>query len=216
MEFKCVTLPNIGIVETQLSQEIVKNLWAVIEEAKQNQVDQKKVLAGHISSSLRIDQKSKYIKNFINNVLPHITNKYIEVYKGLPVRHLVSNEHAKIELNLDSLWVNFQNKHEFNPIHCHGGALSFVIWMKIPTSSTEQNNLPISKNSSSQGLASNFSFIYNDILGTLRTFVYQLEKNISGYMVMFPSSLYHQVCPYYESDDTRITISGNIALHYLT
>ena len=216
MEFKCVTLPNLGIIETQLSQAIVKNLWAVVEEAKQHQVNKKKVLAGHISSSLRIDQKSKYLKEFINNVLPHMTSKYIEAYKGLPVRHLVSNEHSKIELNLDSLWVNFQNKHEFNPIHSHGGALSFVIWMKIPTSSTEQNNLPISKNSSSKGLASNFSFIYNDILGTLRTFVYQLEKNISGYLVMFPSSLHHQVCPYYESDDTRISISGNLALQYLS
>ncbi len=215
MEFKYVTLPNLGIIETQLSEEIIKNLWVVIEDAKQNQVNHKKVLAGHISSSLRIDQDSKYLKAFLENVLPQITSKYIEAYKGLPVRHLVSNQHPKIELDLDSLWVNFQNKHEFNPIHSHGGALSFVIWMKIPTSSNEQNNLPISKNSSSKGLASNFSFIYNDILGTIRTFVYQMEKNISGYMVMFPSSLHHQVCPYYESDESRITISGNLALKYL-
>lgn len=215
MEFKSVTFPNLGTIETQLSKEIIENFWILINEAKKIKINHKKNLAGHISSSLKIDQNSKYLNEFLKTVLPQMTSKYIQVYGELPVKHLVSNVQSKIELDLDSLWVNFQNKHEFNPIHSHGGALSFVIWMKIPTSSNDQNNLPISKNSSSKGLASNFSFIYNDILGSIRTFVYQMEKNISGYMVMFPSSLNHQVCPYYESDDCRITISGNLALKYV-
>ena len=33
-----------------------------------------------------------------------------------------------------------------------------------------------------------------------------------GYMVMFPSSLYHMVNPFYECDEERISISGNINL----
>jgi len=39
-----------------------------------------------------------------------------------------------------------------------------------------------------------------------------MEKDICGYMVMFPSSLHHMVNPFYECDEERISISGNINL----
>ena len=39
-----------------------------------------------------------------------------------------------------------------------------------------------------------------------------MEKDIEGYMVMFPSRLMHQVFPFYESDKERITISGNVGI----
>ena len=113
---------------------------------------------------------------------------------------------------MESLWVNFQKKHEFNPLHDHGGALSFVIWMKIPTSFENQKQLSIVKNTKVTDLVSNFSFVYNDILGNPRTFVYYMEKSLEGNMVMFPSRLHHQVYPFYECDQERISISGNIGI----
>ena len=39
---------------------------------------------------------------------------------------------------------------------------------------------------------------------------YNMEKDICGYMVMFPSAMLHQVFPFYENDGERISISGNI------
>ena len=61
-------------------------------------------------------------------------------------------------------------------------------------------------------MISNFSFVYTDILGNIKNYVYQMEKDIEGYMVMFPSRLMHQVFPFYESDKERITISGNVGI----
>ena len=33
---------------------------------------------------------------------------------------------------LKSVWVNFQKKYEFNPLHDHTGIISFVIWIDVP------------------------------------------------------------------------------------
>ena len=57
-----------------------------------------------------------------------------------------------------------------------------------------------------------FSFLYNDILGGIKNLNYNMEKDICGYMVMFPSALHHMVNPFYECDEERISISGNIGL----
>ena len=30
------------------------------------------------------------------------------------------------------VWLNYQKKYEFNPLHQHSGSLSWVVWLKIP------------------------------------------------------------------------------------
>ena len=39
-----------------------------------------------------------------------------------------------------------------------------------------------------------------------------MDKEVEGKMVLFPSSLKHCVYPFFECDETRISISGNIHL----
>ena len=38
----------------------------------------------------------------------------------------------KVDFKLKKLWVNYQKKHDFNPLHIHSGIFSFAIWVKIP------------------------------------------------------------------------------------
>ena len=42
------------------------------------------------------------------------------------------NENKVPLLQLNQLWVNFQKKHEFNPVHNHSGLFSFIIFVQIP------------------------------------------------------------------------------------
>ena len=114
--------------------------------------------------------------------------------------------------SLQSFWVNFQKKHEFNPPHDHAGIYSFVIWMQIPTSYKEQKKLPICAESNAHGSISNFGFHYTNSLGRVSQFMYDMEKETEDYMVMFPSEMKHEVFPFYENDGERISISGNIGL----
>ena len=207
MEVTAVSLPNQGIVEGKLPDNIVKDIWKLIEEAKETPYDANYGLAGNISSSLKLDLESPIASSFTQNVLKFFIDKYVEAY-GLSSEQL-KKEH---QLDLTGFWVNFQKQTEFNPIHGHDGLYSFVIWMQIPTSFKEQKQLPIATNSNSDSCISNFGFSYNDILGKLRHQHYEMEKEMEGYMLLFPASLQHQVYPFYNNDGERISVSGNISI----
>ena len=197
--------PNIGVIEGKLPEDTVDGFWKLIEESRKQPEDMKPELAGNISSSIRLDGGSPLIEDFVKDIIP----KYLEeTIKTFPPYRVIMKEGQV--WNLESLWVNFQKKHEFNPPHDHSGVYSFVIWMQIPTSYEEQRKLPICAESNAHGSISNFGFHYTNILGRVSQFFYNMEKEAEGYMVMFPSDLKHEVFPFYENDGERISISGNI------
>ena len=200
--------PNVGVVEAQLPEDVVENIWKVINEAREQPEDMKPELAGNISSSIRLDASSPLLEKFVSEVLPSFMDSHIQNY-GSPWRAVIKEGQG---FNLDSLWVNFQKKHEFNPPHDHSGVFSFVIWMQIPTSFAEQRELPICADSNADNVISNFAFSYTNTLGKVSTFAYNMEKEAEGYMVMFPSQMLHQVFPFYDNDGERISISGNITI----
>ena len=208
MEMKLLTrnFPNVGAIEGQLPEDTVDSLWKLIEESKKQPEDMKSDLAGNISSSIRLDGNSPLIEDFVKNVIPIYIDQNIKSY-GPPWRTTMKEGQG---WNLESLWVNFQKKHEFNPPHDHSGVYSFVIWMQIPTSYAEQKKLPICADSNADNHISNFAFSYTNTLGRVSTFAYNMEKEAEGYMVMFPSTMLHQVFPFYDNDGERISISGNI------
>ena len=198
--------PNVGVVEGQLPEDVVHNIWKVVNEAREQPEDMKPELAGNISSSIRLDSQSPLLENFVQEIVPEFMKSHMNSY-GLPYRITMKEGEG---FNLESLWVNFQKKHEFNPPHDHSGVYSFVIWMQIPTSYAEQKKLPICAESNADNHISNFAFSYTNTLGKVSTFAYNMEKEAEGYMVMFPAQMLHQVFPFYESDGERISISGNI------
>ena len=50
------------------------------------------------------------------------------------------------------------------------------------------------------------------MLGSIRPYTYEMSPKVEGTMLFFPSSLKHQVYPFYNCDEDRISISGNVAL----
>jgi len=206
MELLTRNFPNIGVVEGQLSEDVVDNIWKVVNEARDNPVDSKPELAGNISSSIKLDRNSELLKDFTGETIPAFMQQHMEAY-GPPYRMAMKEGE---QFYLESLWVNFQRQHEFNPPHDHAGVYSFVIWMQIPTSYEEQRKLPIAVESNADNHISNFAFSYTNTLGRVSTFAYNMEKEAEGYMVMFPSAMLHQVFPFYENEGERISISGNI------
>ena len=197
--------PNIGVIEGKLPEDTVDGFWKLIEESRKQPEDMKPELAGNISSSIRLDGGSPLIEDFVKDIIP----KYLEeTIKTFPPNRVIMKEGQV--WNLESLWVNFQKKHEFNPPHDHSGVYSFVIWMQIPTSYEEQRKLPICAESNAHGSISNFGFHYTNSLGRVSQFMYNMEKETEGWMVMFPSEMKHEVFPFYENDGERISISGNI------
>ena len=56
-----------------------------------------------------------------------------------------------------------------------------------------------------------FEFEYFDSLGSIKNYRYELSPQYEGYMVFFPASLRHCVYPFYETDEPRVSIAGNIS-----
>ena len=105
-------------------------------------------------------------------------------------------------------WVNYQKQYDFNPSHNHDGVYSFVIWLKIPYQWKEQNK----DNDSKAPMKGAFCFTYINMLGENEVAVYQLGKEHEGTMLFFPSALNHEVFPFYNCEEDRITVSGNLSI----
>ena len=192
---------HMGWLQYRLSNTEMNYLWKCIENKKD---DMKHTLAGNISNSYAlIDDDGWFIRNTLLSVIEIYSKEFHNLASDVPT----SQCHP---LFLNSFWVNYQKQTEFNPLHDHGGIYSFVIWMKIPTEYSEQKNLPIARSSS--GSISNFSFEFVNILGGSEHYTYEMGSDCEGVMLFFPSNLKHQVYPFYNCDETRISISGNISL----
>ena len=201
MKIKSIVPPNLGWFEIKLDDVHIKHLWDCIKNPIKNN---KSNLAGVVSDSQLITDKDDL---FFNEVLVHICRRYEEEFNGFPSAIPTSDCHP---LFLSSMWVNYQKQTEYNPRHNHTGIYSFVIWMKIPTKFEDQSKLKIAE--SNTNTISNFCFDYNDILGQEKGYIYTMSPRLEGTMLFFPSQLSHQVYPFYNCDDDRISISGNILL----
>ena len=195
----------VGWLETHLPKSVVSKLWSYIETAKKNPINVNDTLAGNITKSLDLEDKDNW---FLKNVLgPHI-DFYNESYPLYVQSKQNLTEDAPYRLQ--RFWVNFQKENEFNPLHDHVGLFSFVVWMQIPTNWKEQHAIPISANSNSPK-ASDFEFRYTSMLGNISSTSYHLDKSSEQGMVFFPAELMHGVHPFYNCEEERISISGNIA-----
>ena len=83
--------------------------------------------------------------------------------------------------------------------------------MKIPYHWKEQNQLPFLDGINEDNKkVSNFEFEYLDMLGNIKHYGYRLDPSMEGHMLLFPARLQHTVYPFYNCDDARISIAGNL------
>lgn len=192
-----------GWLEVSLSSDQISKLHTFIEDSKNSNIDVKNNLVGNITSSLKLVDTDNW---FFENVCINLIDLYSHYFPRLDLLTQNSKDHP---LFLDDFWVNFQKQTEFNPIHNHSGLFSFVIWIQIPTSFKEQHEIEFIKNSKNP-CASDFHFMFTNILGQITSYPYYMDKFMEGKMLFFPSSLNHTVYPFFENGGERISISGNI------
>ena len=201
-EIKPIYPGNLGWLQYKLNTQEMDYVWRCIKNKKENT---NKSLAGNISASYDLMDRGDWF--YTNVALPLVhgyTEKFCNVGKSLPLT-------IKHPYCMDKWWVNYQKKHEFNPIHNHSGVYSFVIWMKIPYDCEKQNKKDIARNSNAPSIGT-FQFSYQNILGDGDAKSYYLSPKDEGIMLFFPSRLDHQVYPFYDCDEERISVSGNITI----
>ena len=202
-DVKVIRPPSCGWLEKKLSDKEMDYLWKCIDNRKESE---KRRLAGQIHESNLLIDKNDW---FFNKSIKPLFVKYRDEFENLGSSAPLNQRHPYY---LQKMWVNYQKEGEFNPPHDHNGVYSFVVWMKIPTKHFEQNKNPISLKSNTH-LISAFQFQYTNILGQIRPYVYEMNPEMEGTMLFFPAKLVHEVFPFYNCDEDRISISGNISLN---
>ena len=197
-------------IDTRLTEEEMNFLNdAISEENIKNWIS---TIAHNIHKTELIVDKDNW---FFKSVIKKLTERmFYRNWENFSRYHIGVEEGEPLpEFEMDTLWVNYQKQHEFQPLHHHTGLYSFVVFIKIPTHWKDQHALPISANSSAPS-ASDFSLAWSDP-GTNEIFKHNfaLSPEDDGRMLFFPGWLQHQVYPFYECEEERVTISGNIRMY---
>jgi len=192
---------NLAYVQSKISSDVLKELKNEAKFILENQsqfLKHNNKLAGNLEKEYSTDRS----KEILEKDLITLANEYHE--------HSQENNHY-LNWKIKDLWINFQKKYEYNPMHDHAGDLSFVLWISIPYDLKEELSLPNCKNSNTPA-NSLFEFIFTDFLGRIVSNRINVDKSYEGTIIMFPSALHHTVHPFYTSDDYRISISGNLVV----
>jgi hypothetical protein len=208
MEYGIKTFTNLGGLNAQLSEAQLKPLWDEINEIKDNWtngIPYNSSLAGNIEYEYALPKSVKYIRELL---LP-LVYEYDAHFNYFDDFQKITKSPKGI--TLDSLWVNFQKKYEFNPLHYHDGLVSFVIWLDTPYDMQDEMNRNSSKKSNTN-VPGHFSLVYSNSVGQLQQVYLPVDKSWNGRLLLFPAKMLHCVYPFYTSDEYRISVSGNFIL----
>ena len=179
------------VVKTKIDQATLDLLLSEGEESKE---DASPELAGVLKNQFHYRDKNKF-QNFMEGIF-NLYNAAMNQWKK-------TTDKTPSTFFLEKLWINYQGPNEFNPPHSHGGALSFVIFAKIPLELRIENQDYKGLSAGPGGI----TFLYGDIEDRCITNHSVFPEE--GDMYIFPAWVKHWVYPF-KSDCTRISISGNV------
>jgi hypothetical protein len=198
-DFTHISLPNPGVTTGVIPDEIYDVIMNEVNEISNDWNSHQKWndgLAGNMEKQYEMVKSISVFEPYLNDMCRSY-GEHWNFYK------------KSGDYKLSQMWVNFQRKNEFNPIHHHNELFSFVCWLKIPYNIQDELNAPHVKDTNAKA-ASAFQFIYPNILGQLTLETLYVSSGWEKRIVLFPAHLSHCVYPFSTSDDYRISISGNL------
>jgi len=209
MQYNRTIFKNYGFINAKFSESELAPIKTEIKNIQNNfelHESQKynSNLAGNIKRGYQLIESQKYIEKLLMPLI-NSYNRDFGYFKNFSILT------GDVPVVLDSCWVNFQKKYEFNPAHNHTGIYSFVLWTTVPYDMEEERKLSPGSESNFNS-AGSFSLLYTDTTGRINQFSIPVDKNMENNVVFFPSSFYHMVYPFFSSDEYRISVSGNFKL----
>lgn len=196
MNFEEIKLKNPGILKFSIPQNIFLPVQEKLlaTQPGNDTIPFNELLVGQIENEIKFDCPAN-LKFFLNRAATTFC-EYFNYYKNQ-------------EISLTNIWANFQKKSEYNPVHLHSGIISFIIFVKIPFSFKNEDELENTKKSLKH-CNGRVTFLYQSMfVGGIVDHIIDADHTYEGVLLMFPSKANHAVYPFYTSDEYRISISGN-------
>jgi hypothetical protein len=181
-------LPNTGILIKQLPQDLFNNLKQQVSSES---------LKPMISGLTDVGVAKHYylpdptpLKDYVYSIVNEYLNEFDKA-----IDYKVRSDGIDPNARLYALepWINYQKKNEWIPAHDHQGFIAYSLWVNVP-----EDNV--------------FEIIYSTISGeTIKHFI-PVTRESEGTIILFPSKLMHTVHPFFNSEEIRISISGNLIL----
>ncbi len=202
------------IFQTEVDSNFTKELLEEGRKLTKKEDDWSPRLAGNLKYGRSFHYKEDYLlkvepylKSYVEKFLNGLYSQYGQDNKM--VERLLEVQHNRRQrrngnIRLDTLWINFSQKHDFNPPHTHTGILSFVLFCKVP-----EEIFKLQADSNTQR-AGEIHFSYGEPITPLMGNEYPVQP-YENLMFIFPAALKHFV-PAYWVDAERISVSGNFVV----
>ena len=187
-----------SIAKVTIPSEIVEKLnkyvdETVADENKSKELDYGAHLAGNVKQEFRLEQKFMNDSGW-GNFLANSAAAWI---------HQSLGRTKKItKFTMLSSWIVRQFDNEYNPLHVHGGHISGVGYLKVP--STYGKGFQEKEQGHNNGQI--------DLIHGSRQFLSQSDFLITpevGYFYFFPHYLMHTVYPFNSTNEERRSVSFN-------
>ena len=120
---------------------------------------------------------------------------------ALKAKYTIPKKITKFEII--QTWIVRQFKHEFNPIHWHGGHISGAGFLKVPKILGDN----VQKKKQKQYRGGNLQLIHGARMFTCPS-TYNITPQVGDFYI-FPNYLMHTVFPFKDTDEERRSISFN-------
>jgi len=203
MNFNILNPWNPGILEGRLPNNLLQDL----KQRVLNQDSKKNKYNSQLVAYIKEEYQYPYETH------PELCFFLLNMYETWRQKFNVDNPLQASQIPIvNDVWVNYQEKGEYNPNHNHGGSASFVIWVNIPYDIEKELDVDYYTKQNDRLKKAAFEFTYSTLTNGINTMTLWVNKSDEGKILMFPNKMIHCVYPFTTSDDTRISVAGNMAI----
>ena len=195
-EMKVIKPFGPSIARVKMPNDLIDNLNKYIEniildKKKSKDLDNGNTLAGHVTQELKLEENFLSSSGFLKFLVSSVSS-WIKISENKEIK----------EFKMIKSWVVRQFQNEYNPVHWHGGHISGVGYLKVPSSlgNNPQKNKKYNNNGKIELLHGSKQFLSGSSLS--------ITPEV-GYFYFFPHYLMHAVYPFYGTDEERRSVSFN-------
>ena len=195
-ELKVIKPFGPSIARVKMPNDLIDNLNKYIEniildKKKSEDLDNGNTLAGHVTQEFKLEENFLSSSGFLKFLASSVSS-WIKISENKEIK----------EFKMIKSWVVRQFQNEYNPVHWHGGHISGVGYLKVPSSlgNNPQKNKKYNNNGKIEFLHGSKQFLSGSSLS--------ITPEV-GYFYFFPHYLMHGVYPFYGTDEERRSVSFN-------